>query len=521
MALKQHNDDILIAQVDPPSKTDGGDYFYRTHAPGVAMAQEDEVYVVNLTSQHRQGHDIMSQADVLILNDVCDADLLPLIHERKRHKRLTVYEIGDDLTALEPWNPVYFFYQDPENVALSLKLAETCDALQVTVPGLERIFGHLNAECRIFPNQILYAPEERKPKKHKEFVVGWGGSHGHLEDMADIADPLIRWIMSKSDAMLHLMCSEPIWALFDRLPKNKKKWIRPGSIEDYYKFLEGIDIGIAPIKDTAFNRSKSDVKFLEYAVSGIVPVVARLEPYIDSVQEGETGFTYQDPKGLIAVLHRLFEDRNLLRHISETARKYVLNERMHMAHGGDRIDFYRSRLTDRFEADRTSDRAWERFGKWCRLEGAVQTGKHLRLMPSQFESLLYNGLVTSQVSGQMAHARQLFESAARLAPEHYQTYLFGSTAAGNPVEYLLKAVGRNPNSIKAWLLLGEEMAGSGKIKEAFESFDTAVRICPDYDLPYLRASVLLEKIGQTKQAEVLYSKAKSLAVRHPMKPVAM
>ncbi len=43
---------LLIAQVEPPQKMDGGDYFYRTHAPGIAMAQEEGVYVVNLTSQH-------------------------------------------------------------------------------------------------------------------------------------------------------------------------------------------------------------------------------------------------------------------------------------------------------------------------------------------------------------------------------------------------------------------------------------------------------------------------------------
>lgn len=50
----ENNIPLLIVQVEPPQNTGGGDYFYRTHAPGIAMAQDDGVYVVNLTNQHRK-----------------------------------------------------------------------------------------------------------------------------------------------------------------------------------------------------------------------------------------------------------------------------------------------------------------------------------------------------------------------------------------------------------------------------------------------------------------------------------
>ena len=130
---------LLIAQIEPPHTTEGGDYYYRTHTPGLAMAHEDGVYVVNLTSQHRNAMEIMRYSDVLILNDVCDADLLPLIKERRLNGKVTVYEIADDLKNIQPWNPVYFFYKDPENRALSLRLANACDALQFSVPELQRL----------------------------------------------------------------------------------------------------------------------------------------------------------------------------------------------------------------------------------------------------------------------------------------------------------------------------------------------------------------------------------------------
>jgi len=97
---------MLIVQVEPPQKTEGGDYFYRTHAPGIAMANEEGVYVINLTNVHRKKEEIMRQADVLVLKNICDPDLFPVIKERKEQKKLTVYELADDICAIQPWNPV-------------------------------------------------------------------------------------------------------------------------------------------------------------------------------------------------------------------------------------------------------------------------------------------------------------------------------------------------------------------------------------------------------------------------------
>ena len=123
---------------------------------------------------------------------------------------------------LQTWNPVYFFFKNKQNLDLGFRLANSCNALQVTSPELKKLYGHLNKNCKVFPNQILNVPPEKPLKKGNELVIGWGGSHGHMEDMAEIARPLINWIITRPNVSLHLMCSEPIWKLFDSLPQNKK-----------------------------------------------------------------------------------------------------------------------------------------------------------------------------------------------------------------------------------------------------------------------------------------------------------
>ena len=168
---------LLIVQVEPPQQEEGGDYYYRTYAPGIAMAQEEGVYVIDLTNVHRKKEEIMRQADVLILKNICDPDVLPLIKQRKQQKKLTIYELADDICAIPPWNPVRFFYKDQENLLLFKRLANYCNAIQFSVPELKRLYGYLNGSSAIFLNQMSIVPPEKKFESRPEIIIGWGGSH--------------------------------------------------------------------------------------------------------------------------------------------------------------------------------------------------------------------------------------------------------------------------------------------------------------------------------------------------------
>ncbi len=502
---------MIIAQVEPPQNMGSGDYFYRTHAPGVTMAQDDGVYVINITNQHRKKTEIMMNADVLILKNICDPDILPLIRGRKEKGKLTVYEIADDLNALQTWNPVYFFWKNRENLELGFHLANYCNALQVSSPELKKLYGHLNKNCIIFPNQIINVPPEKPLKQGKELIIGWGGSHGHLEDIAEISNPLINWLITRPDVSIHLMCSEPIWKLFDSLPQDKKKWIPPGSLDNYYDFLGGIDIGIAPLRNYAFNRSRSDVKFLEYAISGIVPVMAHLEPYIESVNVGKTGFLFKNTRELIVTLNLLAEDKLLMQNIAKDARQYVIQERLQLQHGRKRLDFYRQHLRQLNSRNSTVDRNIKLFEEMSRLEGALINERHLQLQATRFENLLHDGLVAMQIHHNKELAYKLFEEAVLLEPENYLTFLFAASISSNPIACLSKALKQEPHSIRTWILLGEEFERFGKINKALECFKSAINVFPEYKIPYLKIGALLRKSGKQSQANQFFRKADVIA----------
>nr|HMN62355.1 glycosyltransferase [Anaerolinea sp.] len=64
---------------------------------------------------------------------------------------------------------------------------------------------------------------------------------------------------------------------------------------DYARFAEHIqqqrvDIWIAPLLDTPFNRAKSAIKSLEYSPTASPGVYSRIDPYEAVIRDGENGF---------------------------------------------------------------------------------------------------------------------------------------------------------------------------------------------------------------------------------------
>jgi tetratricopeptide (TPR) repeat protein len=503
---------LLIAIIDIPQNITTGDYYYRTFSPGVALAKEKDVYVVGLSNIHPEKFDIINNADIVILNNICDPDLLPVIRKRKEKGLLTIFELSDDLNALQPWNAVYEFYQNKENSALIYRLANYCDKLQFSAYELQKLYGRLNAINKVFPNQILDLPPERASNNNDEFIIGWGGSHGHLEDIASISDQLIKWIMSKPKARLYMMCSKPIWDLFKELPEDKKRHFPTGSLTDYYKFLSEIHVGIAPLQNTGFNRCRSDVKFLEYAVSGVVPLLSNLEPFRFSVVHGKTGFLFKDEADLINTLDLLENNRQILKDVSASAKAYVIRQRLQSDHINERLELYRNCIQPKRSMKKGHPDPESLFDHWCNFQGAVKNDRLLILSNTEFEKTVYSGLTLMQNKSDKTSANEYFEKASLLEPQNYLPFLFSSQTSTAPIAQLSKAIELAPFSIKAHIQMGEEFARQGKIADAITYFTRAMEIFPKYEIPLLRAGNLLKSIGKHDQAEELFRCASDLQI---------
>ena len=318
---------------------DSGDPVYRLHQPAMAFAQVDGVEVHELHPKARCRDATALAADLLVLVMSMDVELLRLVHQRRLLGRPTVLEVNDWLPGVQRCNPVHANWSDGRAWRLLHSLIRHCDAVQVSSPGLARRLAPLARRVRLVANQLPHVPPLR-PRPPGPPRLGWGGSAGHLGDIAAIAPALTAWLERHPHVRLELMADPAFETLFAAAAPEQVVVHPAGSLERYLQWLEGLQIGLAPLLPTDYNDCRSDVKFLEYASQGVLPVLQRLPTYA-SVRDGHTGVLFNDGAELLALLDGLVADPGRVEALAQAAHRHVSRHRLLEHHVGGQLAFYR------------------------------------------------------------------------------------------------------------------------------------------------------------------------------------
>jgi glycosyltransferase involved in cell wall biosynthesis len=112
--------------------------------------------------------------------------------------------------------------------------------------------------------------------KHDGVVVGWVAGREHKLDLERV--PFV-------DALKQLLEAHPdlyVLTVGVRLPLHSERYehIPDVHIGDLLKVTSRMDIGIAPLVDTLFNRSRSNVKLKEYSSGGAAWLASPVGPYL-------------------------------------------------------------------------------------------------------------------------------------------------------------------------------------------------------------------------------------------------
>ena len=135
-------------------------------------------------------------------------------------------------------------------------------------------------------------------------VIGWAGTSAERADL-ELAIPALAGVLERHpEVRVALMGDPELQAVLAPLPAARVSFIPAGSFERAQRFLDEIDIGIAPLEPTAYNRCRDDVRFIEYAAHGVLAVCADLEPFREVRAPGQTGFLFRDAAELETVLER-------------------------------------------------------------------------------------------------------------------------------------------------------------------------------------------------------------------------
>jgi tetratricopeptide (TPR) repeat protein len=478
--------EMLIVQVC--EFLDVGDGVYRFHTPSRALSRLPGVTVIDCDLNHRLLPPLAEKADVLVLA-AFDWDWFPLLEHRRSLGRITVFEANDYYYDVQPWNPLSAKWLDrtiQDSFRQGLTLA---DAVQTSTEELARRWRERTPRpVAVFQNQLTDIPP-LPLLPDRPLTIGWGGSPGHFADWYHVAPVLEKWLRDHTDIHLSVMNHE-FAKPFIQLPAERYRYTPFGSLAEYLRFLRGLDIGLAPLLPTDYNRCRSDVKFLEYASQGVAGIYTDLETYRGSVVHGETGLIYKTPEELVQCLDRLRKDVKLRQRIRQQAHQYVAEHRRLEQHIGKRLDFYKQLLASgcsgcpqTSDPGRTLTRSATGISEEL-LSSAVREDRYLQLRRQQPEETLLKATsgTTSRESVQLL--QKLVEEHPNYlnALQHLGRMLNDLREHRAALPVLERARALNPKSARTLCEIGRAQYNLREDAKARETLESALNMNPYYQV---------------------------------------
>ena len=233
-----------------------------------------------------------------------------------------VLDMDDDIDNVDVNHPEYEGLK--ERLPMRERMVKMADHIVVSTEGIKQGLKHLNQHITIIPNSIDPKIWKYKNKKHNDgkIRIGWIASGSHFVDAPIIQDIMIELAQEYPNLEFHIA------GMIDQKAEGDGWFHHKGTLgyEEFPKFYAdmGIDIAIAPLKDIPFNRSKSNIKFLEAAMLEIPMVASDVRPY-SCIEHGKTGYLATGPAQFKKYLKWLIENPAKREEIGKAAKKYVLD----------------------------------------------------------------------------------------------------------------------------------------------------------------------------------------------------
>ncbi len=301
-----------------------GQFRHRLENPIALFANDPEFTVFGLSVFDPDFTQVALACDLLIVHELIRPELEPLMLLRRNSGKPTLYEIADQFLALGSWLPANSAMLSPINQAAMLNLAALSDGIIFSASDLAQTFASLHSVRVVLENNVVKIPEVM-PSKPDGFIFGWAGTTTHLADLESIVPEITAFCQQHPDVTFAIMGNraklEPI---FKAIAPSQLEFRDFGTYEDYLSFLQTLHVGIAPLLPSAFNRGRSDVKFIEYTVCGVASILGKSEVYNPYGGHSEM---FGDGAELLAALERLYTSSQARETLAKRALAWVNDHR--------------------------------------------------------------------------------------------------------------------------------------------------------------------------------------------------
>ncbi len=150
--------------------------------------------------------------------------------------------------------------------------------------------------------------------------IVYSGSPSHTVDAPQVKKAF-KWAARQRNVEVYLQGFDMPWGFVEKVP-----WTQ--DLRSYRESLFQFDVGVCPIVDTPFSRSKSDVKALEYSMAGVMPLVSYTEPYMPWLEVGLGDLVvYPNENDWLEKMKWVVKNRDEVKSLAVQAKEYTLGER--------------------------------------------------------------------------------------------------------------------------------------------------------------------------------------------------
>ncbi|MFP7216336.1 glycosyltransferase [Lactococcus garvieae] len=210
------------------------------------------------------------------------------------------------------------------------KMMSLCDSVITTTQTLKEELE--NYSSKVIINRNLASEElvslsqntlKDYRKDHSKVKLGYfSGSITHNENFEMIKPAIVQILEKYPHVELHLVG-------YIDLPQDLQKYTKQIKMNPYVdwrelpRLISQMDINLAPLVDSVFNRAKSEIKWLEAALVKVPTVASYLGSFEEMVSNDETGLLAQ-PSEWYEKLEILIENPDKRQRIAEAAYRFVL-----------------------------------------------------------------------------------------------------------------------------------------------------------------------------------------------------
>jgi hypothetical protein len=212
----------------------------------------------------------------------------------------------------------------PENAAIHLNALEFAHTVTCTTEPLAEVYRERHADVRVIPTCVEIADYEfGRQINHLDgrIRIGYAAGRTHAPDAKIVGEALKEIAEAGHEGLVieFVGAFDPGWDFpYNRYPALP--------FPAYKAMIQTWNIGLAPLEDSDLNRTRSDLKFLDYAACGAVAVVSP-GPAFDHLIERDLVASAETTEDWVEALQALIASDRLRAQIALNAYHYCRVER--------------------------------------------------------------------------------------------------------------------------------------------------------------------------------------------------